>query len=325
MIIEYSSWERFYIMANKSDSSSSTVTSELLGIGTWAWGDRMTWGFGSDYDESDLVSAFNVCVDSGIRLFDTAEVYGNGKSESILGGLIKTARKQLKIATKFMPYPWRLSRRIFWKALEQSLQRLGLKKVDLYQLHWPFPPMPVEYWVDELIEAKKRDLVNEVGVSNYDLDQMMRAHERMMNQGVKLATNQVEYNLLNRKIEKSGVLKRAGELGIKIIAYSPLAQGMLTGKYNVDHVPTGTRRWKYSQQFLAKAKPLIDSLEKIGASRGGKTPSQVALNWIIQKGALPIPGAKTVKQAQENVGAINWKLTTQEIELLDDMSNRVLS
>ena len=312
-------------MAKKPESTSSSITTELLGIGTWAWGDRITWGFGSDYDEGDLAAAFKVCVESGIRLFDTAEVYGSGKSESILGGLLKTTKVQLKIATKFMPYPWRLSKSNFWKALDHSLKRLDLKKVDLYQIHWPFPPMPIEYWVDELIEAKNRDLVNEVGVSNYDLDQMTRAYERMMKQGVKLTSNQVEYNLLNRKIEKSGVLKKAQELGVKIIAYSPLAQGMLTGKYNVNHVPSGSRRWRYSQQFLAKAKPLIDSLIKIGETRGGKTPSQVALNWIIQKGALPIPGAKTVKQAQENVGAINWKLTEQEVELLDDMSHRILS
>jgi len=312
-------------MAEKTKSTLPTITTEPLGIGTWAWGDRMTWGFGSDYNESDLAAAFKVSVESGIHLFDTAETYGSGKSESILGALLKTTKVPIKVATKFMPYPWRLSRSLFWKALDQSLKRLDLKKVDLYQIHWPFPPMPIEYWVDELIEAKKRDLVNEVGVSNFDLDQMTRAYERTMNQGVKLATNQVEYNLLNRKIEKSGVLKKAQELGIKIIAYSPLAQGMLTGKYNVDHVPTGSRRWKYSQQFLARTKPLIDSLIKIGESQGGKTPSQVALNWVIQKGALPIPGAKTVKQAQENVGAIHWKLTEQEVELLDDMSKRVLA
>jgi len=312
-------------MLEKTKTNLSTITTEPLGIGTWAWGDRITWGFGSDYDENDLAAAFKVCVDSGIHMFDTAEVYGSGKSETILGRLLKTTKVQLKIATKFMPYPWRLSRNKFWKALDASLKRLDLKKVDLYQIHWPFPPMPIEYWVDELIEAKKRDLVNEVGVSNYDLDQMTRAYERTMNQGVKLATNQVEYNLLNRKIEKSGVLKKAQELGIKIIAYSPLAQGMLTGKYNSNHGPTGSRRWKYNSQFLAKAKPLLDSLAKIGESRGGKTPSQVALNWVIQKGALPIPGAKTVKQAQENVGAINWKLTEKEVELLDDLSNRVMS
>ena len=312
-------------MAKNVSTPNLTIKNEEMGIGTWAWGDSMFWGYGKSYGDSDLEATFHYCVDAGIRLFDTAEAYGNGKSESILGRLIKTTDMPLKIATKFMPYPWRLSKTEVLRALSRSLKRLDLPKVDLYQIHWPFPPLPIEVWLDGMIEAKKRDLVNEVGVSNYDLDQMTRAFDRMASAGFTLTSNQVPYNLLDRRIEKNGVMKKAKELGIKIIAYSPLAQGVLTGKYSVDHPLTGMRGFRYNRQLLIRAQPLLETLAKVGASRGGKTASQVALNWTIQKGTLPIPGAKSIQQAELNLGALNWKLTDDEMAVLDDMSDRVAS
>ncbi len=301
----------------------SVLDAYSMGIGTWSWGDRTWWGYGTDYGERDIHDAFNVCVNAGLTLFDTAEVYGNGKSESFLGTLIHDIKPRIHVATKFMPYPWRLSRIELKKALSRSLNRLGLKKVDLYQVHWPFPPMRVEYWIQGMIEVFQAGLIGEVGVSNYNYDQMSRTKKLLERNGISLTSNQVEYNLLKRKVEKNGLLQRCQQQGIRLIAYSPIAQGVLSGKYTPKNPLTGIRGRKYNIRFLAKVQPLLKTMKEIGENHSGKTPSQVALNWVICKGGMPIPGAKDRKQAEQNLGALGWKLSTKEVELLDDMSDQV--
>lgn len=138
-----------------------------------------------------------------------------------------------------------------------------------------------------------------------------------------MASNQVEYHLLERRIEKNGLLKQCNELGIKIIAYSPLAMGILSGKYTPENLPNGVRARHYNRALLEKIQPLIKSMKKIGMNHDGKTASQVALNWVICKGALPIPGAKNANQLEQNVGATGWRLLEEEINLLDDLSDSV--
>lgn len=302
---------------------TSLLDAYSMGIGTWSWGDKTWWGYGTDYGEQDIHEAFEVCVKGGLTLFDTAEVYGSGKSESFLGSLIHDAKTRIHIASKFMPYPWRLSRNELKKALHRSLLRLGLTKVDLYQVHWPFPPMPVEYWIQGMIEVHEAGLIGEIGVSNYNSDQMRRSKELLEKNGISLTSNQVEYNLLKRKVEKNGLLQKCKEEGIKLIAYSPMAQGVLSGKYSPQNPLTGIRGRKYNTSFLAQVQPLLKVMKEIGENHSGKTPSQIALNWVICKGAMPIPGAKDRKQAQQNLGALGWTLTTREIELLDEMSDQV--
>ncbi|PWH19432.1 MAG: 2,5-didehydrogluconate reductase [Anaerolineae bacterium] len=294
-----------------------------LGIGTWAWGDRRFWGYGSDYALNDLRQAFQSTIALGINFFDTAEVYGNGMSEKILASLIEEAKVAPVIATKFFPYPWRWRSVDFRKALSNSLNRLKLKRVHLYQIHWPFPPMPIEKWVNCLADAYEEGLIEALGVSNYNADQVRRAHDVLAKRGVPLTSNQVPYSLINRKIEKNGVLQACQERNIKIIAYSPIGQGMLSGKYNEQNPPPGARRFLYSPQFLRKIKPLQDKLQEIGASYGNKTATQVALNWVMCKGAIPIPGAKNRKQAEENAGALNWRLSEADILALDTLSDQL--
>jgi aryl-alcohol dehydrogenase-like predicted oxidoreductase len=133
----------------------------------------------------------------------------------------------------------------------------------------------------------------------------------------------VEYSLINRKIERNGLLKLCQEQGITCIAYSPLGRGVLTGKYSSKNPPAGIRGRRYSAKFLDKIEPLIRLLHEIGREHGGKTPGQVALNWIIKKGAVPIPGAKNRQQALENAGALGWKLSDSELIALDQASNRL--
>jgi aryl-alcohol dehydrogenase-like predicted oxidoreductase len=295
-----------------------------LGVGTWSWGDRMFWGYRQGYNDEDIQAAFKTCLEAGITFFDTAEVYGQGQSERLLGDLLKTTERPVTVATKFMPLPWRLTGSALLRALKASLTRLGRSKVELYQMHWPFPPVKIETWIGAMAEACQAGLIDAVGVSNYDRSQTQRAFETLQHEGLRLASNQVEYHLLNRKIEHNGLLQQCREMGVKIIAYSPLAQGILTGKYSPDNPPRGFRARKYNRAYLEQVKPLIHMLKKIGSDHGGKNAAQVSLNWCIGKGTLPIPGAKTLQQAEQNCGATGWRLTPGEMAALDEVSARVL-
>jgi aryl-alcohol dehydrogenase-like predicted oxidoreductase len=193
--------------------------------------------------------------------------------------------------------------------------------VDLYQIHWPTPPLPVETWVDALGEAAQAGLTRAAGVSNYTTPQVIRAHAALARRGLPLATVQVRYNVLSRDPERNGLLETCARLGITLIAYSPLAQGMLTGTYSVEHPPPGLRRVLYAK-VLARLGPLSGLLREIGQAHA-KTPAQVALNWIICKGALPIPGARSVRQARENAGALGWRLGATEVAALDESGDRI--
>jgi aryl-alcohol dehydrogenase-like predicted oxidoreductase len=229
----------------------------------------------------------------------------------------------LVLATKFVLYPWRITRKSFFKALKTSNKRMGIEKVGLYQIHMPLPPLPVETWVKAVVEAVKEGLANAVGVSIFSLDQMRRAKEILEKEGVPLASNKVNYNLLDRSVEHNGLLSACKEYGIILLAYSPLAKGRLTGKYSPDNPMPGLRGRIFTQNHLRKIQPLIELLREIGSKYGSKTPSQVALNWLICKGAVPIPGAKNASQVYDNVGALGWRLSEEDITRLDEMTENL--
>ena len=301
-------------------NSASLLDNFELGIGTWQWGDQFTWGFGSRYTAADIRAAFDTCLAGGISFFDTAEVYGQGRSERFLGQFAKASGKPITIATKFFPFPWRLGKGRLRHALRHSLERLGVAQVDLYQIHFPSPPMAIETWMDALADAVAEGLVREVGVSNYNTAQLQRACTALARRGIKLASNQVRYSLLHRAPERAGLVELCGELEVRLIAYSPLAQGLLSGKYGPDNPPPGLRGRRYNSAYLARLQPLLALLRERGEAHGNKTPSQVALNWLICKGALPIPGVKNALQAAEDLGAAGWRLTEAEVSALDAAS-----
>jgi aryl-alcohol dehydrogenase-like predicted oxidoreductase len=293
-----------------------------MGLGAWSWGDRIYWHYGHGYTDTDIAEAFKISLAAGVNLVDTAEVYGSGRSEHLLGHFIKEANQPVLVATKFFPVPYRFTKKSVIRALRGSLERLGLDHVDLYQLHWPSPLVPIETYVEGLAMAVQADLAHNVGVSNYNIEQMEQASKCLAKHSIPLASNQVEYNLLDRSAERSGLLDLCKELGIRLIAYSPLAMGLLTGKYTTETPPSGPRGKKYAS-ILKDLPSLIDLLTEIGQGHSEKTPGQVALNWIICKGGLPIPGAKTASQAQINVGAIGWRLTQEEMLALDNASDKI--
>jgi aryl-alcohol dehydrogenase-like predicted oxidoreductase len=292
-----------------------------IGLGAWAWGDRMVWNYGKGYDDSAIEAGFTISVENGVRFVDTAEIFGNGRSERLLGQFLKRSKNPVLVATKFFPMPWRLSKVSVTRALRASLSRLELERVDLYQIHWPSPLVPVETYVEGLASAHRLGLARAVGVSNYDKNQMQRAFTVLSKYDIPLASNQVEYHLLNRSVEKNGLLARCQELGIRLIAYSPLAMGLLTGKYNPENPPPGVRNGKYAA-ILKDIQPLIHLMINIGQDIGGKSASQVALNWCICKGTLPIPGAKNAHQAEMNAGAAGWRLTDEHVKALDEASEQ---
>ncbi len=292
-----------------------------IGLGAWAWGDRLVWGYGKGYSDAEVEEGFRVSLENGVTLVDTAEVYGNGRSERMLGQFLKDTDTPVIVATKFFPMPWRIRRASVTRALRHSLERLELERVDLYQIHWPSPIIPIEQYVEGLVAAHRLGLTRAVGVSNYDKNQMQRAVTTLARHDIPLASNQVEFHLLNRRVEKNGLLARCQELGVRLIAYSPLAMGLLTGKYSPKNPPPGMRGGKYGG-ILKDIQPLIHLMTEIGQDYGGKSPAQIALNWVICKGALPIPGAKNVRQAEMNAGAAGWRLTTEQVKALDEASDK---
>ena len=295
-----------------------------MGLGAWQWGDRLVWQFGNGYGDEEVRKAFQVSMQEGIRFVDTAEVYGSGRSERLLGRFIKETDQPVLVATKFFPYPWRFSRKSVVKALKGSLERIGVESVDLYQIHWPSLTMSTDLLMEGLAECVKSGLTRTVGVSNFGHNRMLASYSALARHTIPLASNQVHYSLLSRGAEKKGILARCQELGIRLIAYSPLEQGLLTGKYNAENPPSGTRSRRYAG-LLPKLQPLLRCLTEIGQDHGGKSNAQVALNWVICKGALPIPGAKNDTQAMQNAGALGWRLSGDEVAKLDEVSDQVMA
>jgi aryl-alcohol dehydrogenase-like predicted oxidoreductase len=301
-----------------------TVTA--LGIGTWAWGDKLFWNYGNDYGASQVQAAFEATLEAGISFFDTAEVYGLGESESLLGRFMKQLGRPAQIATKYFPVPWRLTTQSVSEALTASLNRLQVERVELYQVHQPFGFfMSQETLMNALADEVQRGRIAAVGVSNYSADQMREAHGYLAARGVPLAVNQVQYSLLQRKIERNGVLDTARQLGVTILAYSPLAQGLLTGKYTPEQSFqfNDARRIdpRFSKSGLEKIAPVVQLLNQMG-EKYDRTPAQVALNWLIAQGVVPIPGAKTAQQAQQNAGALGWSLSAEEVAQVEQVTRQ---
>ncbi|KAM7263701.1 hypothetical protein ACFE04_001384 [Oxalis oulophora] len=319
------------LVFDKVKLGGSDLSVSRLGVGAWAWGDTSYWNTSGwdDRKTKAAKAAFNASVDSGITFFDTAEVYGTTffgaiNSETLLGRFIAERKKvdptlEVEVATKFAALPWRLGRESVLAALKDSLSRLGLSSVELYQLHWP-GVWGNEGFIDGLGDAVEQGLVKAVGVSNYSERRLRDAYKKLKARGIPLASNQVNYSLIYGAPEKNGVKATCDELGISLIAYSPIAQGVLTGKYSPENVPSGPRSNVYTREFLTKLQPLLNRMKKIGENYD-KTSTQVALNWLIaQENVVPIPGAKTAEQANEFAGALGWRLSDDEVNELRSLA-----
>ena len=293
-----------------------------LGVGTWAWGDEDVWGMGG-YDaaltEASISAAWESSIAAGVTLFDTAEVYGKGESERIIGRLLAgdpKRRDSLVLATKFLPSPQKLGvKGALRSALLASLERLGVDNVDLYPLHGPISLRSHAALAEALAAVHDEGLVAAVGVSNYSIREMGAIHAELASRGLPLASNQIEFSPLRRRPETTGLLRACHTLGVVPLAYSPLGQGRLTGKYSAANPPPGKRT--FSAHPMEQVDRVVEVLRRIGEAHDGRTPGQVTLRWIIDKGAVPIPGAKSADQAEQNAGALGWTLTADEVRRID--------
>ncbi len=300
---------------------STGRTFRPLGLGTWQWGDKY-WNFDPAEGPRAAREAFDASIAAGITFIDTAEVYGGGKSEEIVGQVVRESGADAFIATKFYPLA-RFRSASIAKALDASLDRLGMHKVGLYQVHHPFTILRNEAIMGRLADAVRSGKVEYVGVSNYRERHLRAAHRALAKRGIPLVSNQVHYSLMHRAPETDGVLAACRELDITLIAYSPLAQGALTGKYGPGRAKVlGMRRFRAVFRGLKKAMPLVEALEEIGRAHD-RTAAQVALNWLAARpGVLPIPGAKNARQAAENAGSIDFALSPEESKRIDRLSRR---
>ncbi|WP_414565376.1 MULTISPECIES: aldo/keto reductase [unclassified Anabaena] len=306
--------------------NSQELSLPSMGCGTWAWGNQLLWGYDESMDEQ-LQSVFNLCVSNGVTLFDTGDSYGtgrlNGRSEQLLGKFSQAYQgvnqDNICIATKLAAYPWRWTRKSMVKACQSSSQRLG-RNVDLVQMHWStanYAPWQESGLLDGLADLYEQGLVKGVGLSNYGPKRLEYVYKKFSERGVPITSLQVQYSLLSTyPVTELGLKDVCDQLGIKLIAYSPLALGILTGKYSqTGPFPQGIRGLLF-RQLLPGVRSLLECLGEIAASRQ-KTMSQVAINWCICKGTIPIPGAKSVEQAKQNIGALGWHLNASEIAELD--------
>lgn len=315
-----------------SSSVASSINLPPMGLGAWAWGDSVFWGYNPKQD-NDLQQVFDYALSKDLAFFDTAELYGLGRSETLLGNFREASGSdgdKVQVATKFAALPFRTKSKDVVNACKASLKRLnpngGNRPIDLYQIHFPNAWSNEDYW-DGLAKCYEEGLVKSVGVSNYGVDAMRAVHSKLAERGIPLATNQIQLSLIYKFPTENGLLQACDDLGVKVLSYSPLALGFLTGKYNKDNRPTGPRQNIAKTLFDGDAGDSFTDLTKvmkeISANHGDAPLSQVALNWNRAKGTIPIPGARSLKQATQNIGALDWNLSEEEVRMLDLVSAKV--
>ncbi len=310
-------------------------TSDLLvspvGLGCWQFsrGKGLTGRYWPTLSDGEIREIVRVSLASGINWFDTAESYGGGESERALAGALGALgvpATGVVLATKWMPL-FRTARSIT-KTVGTRLENLGVARIDLYQIHQPFSFSSIRSQMKAMAGLSEGGKIRFIGVSNFNEKRMRTAHRELASFGLKLTSNQVRYSLLDRSIESNGVLESARELGISIIAYSPLAQGVLSGKFHADPGLVrrlgGYRKYlsAFKQKGLAKSRPVIVTMRAL-AEKHGVTLPQIALNWLISSQAdavVAIPGATTAAQAEENAGAMSFRLSPDELAHLDEAS-----
>jgi len=304
------------------------VTPIGLGVMEFAGGGGLMGFAFPTISQDEKNATVKAALDGGINWFDTAELYGSGVSETSLVTALKAAGKKdqdVVIATKWWPL-FRTARNIPL-TIKDRIRFLDGYSIGLYMVHQPYSFSSPEAAMDAMADLVQDGRIRSVGVSNFNADQMRRAHKALQKRGLPLAANQMRFSLLDRSIETNGVLDTAKELGITITAYTPLATGLLTGKYHRDPSLLKNKPWFWRSRLqggIEKSRALVAAMEEIGAGYG-VTPAQVALNWVINshgETVVTIPGATKVRQAQESAGAMNFKLSADDMARLGELSLR---
>jgi aryl-alcohol dehydrogenase-like predicted oxidoreductase len=305
------------------------VTPIGLGVMQFSGGSGVFKFVFPDLSQAEMTAIIKAALDGGINWFDSAEMYGRGKSEQGLARALEELGKsddEVIIGTKWFPI-FRTANNIP-KTIEDRLRFLDGYTIDLYMIHQPWGFSSPEKEMDVMADLVDQGKIRSVGVSNFNLDQMTRAHKTLEKRGLSLAVNQVQYSLLHRTIESDGVLEAAKDLGITIVAWSPLARGILSGKFHnaeiYDRLPIGRKmmmggKIKESTEVVAELTQIAEKYEV--------TPAQVALNWLVNfhgETVVAIPGASKVYQAEESAGAMQFMLSDEELAKLDELSRNYL-
>jgi aryl-alcohol dehydrogenase-like predicted oxidoreductase len=302
-----------------------------IGLGAWQFSKQknMAGKFWPALEDDLIDKVVSLSLERGINWFDTAEIYGNGASERALSKALQAAGQkpgEVIVATKWWPI-LRFASNIP-KTIDERIRALSPYPIDLHQVHQPWGFSNEKSEMEAMAELLNRKLIRNIGVSNFSAKKMQNAWESLDKKGIPLASNQVLYNLLNRKIESNGVMEMAKKLGISIIAYSPLAQGMITGKFHDDpELIKNTGFRKYSSQFkpagMEKSRPVVMLVKEL-AIKYNVSPSQIALNWLINfhgDTVVAIPGATKEFHARENTGAMSFRLSDEDMARLDKESS----
>jgi aryl-alcohol dehydrogenase-like predicted oxidoreductase len=313
----------------------SSVALSPVGLGCWQFSEGA--GLGGSYWPALAPATENAIVAAslagGVNWFDTAEVYGGGHSEVALARALTACGRrpgEVVVATKWFP-AFRTAASIR-RTIGERLSRLSPFGIDLHQVHQPIALASVAAQMDAMADLVEAGRIRTVGVSNFSARRMREAHRALAARGHPLVANQVRYSLLHRRIESNGVLEAARDLGITVIAYSPLAQGVLSGKFHRNpaliRARPGPRKWlpDFRRRGLEASRPLVAALEALAAAHGA-TPSQVALAWLLQRhgeAVVVIPGATSDEQARENAAAADLPLADSQIRTLDALSRRFL-
>jgi aryl-alcohol dehydrogenase-like predicted oxidoreductase len=289
-----------------------------IGVGTWQFGSR-EWDYGKDYADTTAVEIVHRALDLGVNVIDTAEVYGFGKSERIVGRAIAGRRDDAFVASKLLPVVPPIGAGYIAGRGRKSAQRLGIDTIDLYQVHWPNPIVPASTIAEGLRRLQDDGIVRQLGVSNYSLDGWRKLEDAL---GRPILANQVQYSLAVRKPERE-LVRHAQANDRLIIAYSPLAQGLLGAKYDATNVPKDVRATNplFLPENLERAGPLLGALRDVAKAHDA-TPAQVALAWVIRRpNVIAIPGASSVGQLEANVAAADLELTDDQDARLTEASD----
>ncbi len=309
-----------------------------IGLGCWQFskGKGLAGGYWPSLSDEDTVAIIQASLDGGVNWFDTAEAYGNGASEESLSRSLQQLSVEpgsVVVATKWMPI-FRTASSLT-KTIEDRLKHLDPYPIDLHQIHNPAGLSGIKAQIQRIGELLQAQQLRAIGVSNFSAKQFSKAQKAAQGMGLTVASNQMPFNLLNRKIEENGTLHAVRDSGATIIAYSPLAQGLLTGKFHKDpdliKNRPGPRRFmkRFRPGSLEKTQVLIDLLESIAESKGTDvTAAQVALAWTVQfheDSVVAIPGASSLSQARSNAGALQISLSDEELSKLDRTSKQVIA
>ncbi len=317
-------------MSKLRQLGQSEIKLSPLGIGTWQFSNK-----GGTWDAVSAETVYNILkysLQHGLNWIDTAEIYGRGISETLIGKALKKLAEENAIPfSPFIADKWfpllRPANNIT-ETIQERLTCLQRPVIDLYQIHQPTSISSLQKQIERMAGLVEQGIIKAVGISNFSANGMRKADKLLKQYGLRLASNEVKYNLLHRNPERNGVIEAAKELGISIIAYSPLQQGVLTGRFhnNPESVSSISRLRRLhsniSSKSLKRTKPLIDILCKIG-NYYGKTPAQISLNWLIysqEELVFAIPGATRIEQAESNVKTLDFSLSRKDIDLLNNVS-----